>query len=251
MEDVRGASGFMNKYDILIVGSGLFGATVAYRLSKAGKKVLVLEKREHLGGNVYCEKVEGINVHKYGAKGFKGNTHDKRLVVGGCVGNGSAEVVLRIAHRGAGVLVGRFKGIWVLNDVAEIVELIMIGEIALDGKRVRADAVDVTSLGSLTRAPFVAQYIGCKILVFLLCFGIAVVPKVGGNISTRNEDIAAAVKQGFQLVLHGCSESLELQWENAATSHLGLFLLAEDEVNGLTTAVCSRRVLVFKGFIAA
>ena len=58
------------KYDYLIVGSGLFGATVANRLKKEGKKVLVLEKRKHIGGNVYTEKVEGINVHKYGAHIF-------------------------------------------------------------------------------------------------------------------------------------------------------------------------------------
>ena len=57
-------------YDYLIVGSGLFGATVANRLKKEGKKVLVLEKRNHIGGNVYTEKVEGINVHKYGAHIF-------------------------------------------------------------------------------------------------------------------------------------------------------------------------------------
>lgn len=64
-------------FDYLIVGSGLFGATFAYRARKAGKKVLVLEKREHLGGNVYCEKVEGINVHKYGAHIF--HTSDKSV----------------------------------------------------------------------------------------------------------------------------------------------------------------------------
>ena len=58
------------KYDYLIVGSGLFGATVANRLKKEGKKVLVLEKRNHIGGNVYTENVEGINVHKYGAHIF-------------------------------------------------------------------------------------------------------------------------------------------------------------------------------------
>lgn len=57
-------------YDYLIVGSGLFGATFAYRAHKAGKKVLVIEKRPHLGGNVYCEEIEGINVHKYGAHIF-------------------------------------------------------------------------------------------------------------------------------------------------------------------------------------
>ena len=56
----------MRKYDYLIVGSGLFGATFAYKATKAGKKCLVIDKRLHLGGNVYCEKIEGINVHKYG-----------------------------------------------------------------------------------------------------------------------------------------------------------------------------------------
>ena len=58
------------KYDYLIVGSGLFGATFAYFAKKAGKKCLVIDKRPQLGGNVYCEKVEGINVHKYGAHIF-------------------------------------------------------------------------------------------------------------------------------------------------------------------------------------
>lgn len=58
------------KYDYLIVGSGLFGATFAYRAHKAGKKCLVIDKRTQLGGNVYCECVEGINVHKYGAHIF-------------------------------------------------------------------------------------------------------------------------------------------------------------------------------------
>lgn len=58
------------KYDYLIVGSGLFGATFAYRAKKAGKKCLVIDKRSHLGGNVFCEQVEGINVHKYGAHIF-------------------------------------------------------------------------------------------------------------------------------------------------------------------------------------
>ena len=58
------------KYDYLIVGSGLFGSTIANRLKKEGKKVLVIEKRNHIGGNVYTENVEGINVHKYGAHIF-------------------------------------------------------------------------------------------------------------------------------------------------------------------------------------
>lgn len=60
-------------YDYLIVGSGLFGAVFAYRAKNAGKKVLVVEKRRHVGGNIYCEKVEGINVHKYGAHIFHTN----------------------------------------------------------------------------------------------------------------------------------------------------------------------------------
>lgn len=60
----------MKQYDYLIVGSGLFGATFAYKARKAGKKCLVIDKRPHLGGNVYCESIEGINVHKYGAHIF-------------------------------------------------------------------------------------------------------------------------------------------------------------------------------------
>lgn len=60
----------MAHYDYLIVGSGLFGATFAYRAKQAGKKCLVIDKRPHLGGNVYCEKTEGIYVHKYGAHIF-------------------------------------------------------------------------------------------------------------------------------------------------------------------------------------
>ena len=59
-----------NKYDFLIVGSGLFGSVFAYRANKVGKRCLVIDKRPHLGGNVYCDKVEGINVHKYGAHIF-------------------------------------------------------------------------------------------------------------------------------------------------------------------------------------
>ena len=52
----------MKKYDYLIVGSGLFGATFAYKASRFGKKSLVIDKRPQLGGNVYCEYVEGINL---------------------------------------------------------------------------------------------------------------------------------------------------------------------------------------------
>ena len=57
-------------YDYLIVGSGLYGATFAYKARQAGKKCLVIDKRPHTGGNVYCENIEGINVHKYGAHIF-------------------------------------------------------------------------------------------------------------------------------------------------------------------------------------
>lgn len=57
-------------YDYLIVGSGLYGSICAYELSKMGYKVLVIDKREHIGGNIYTENIEGINVHKYGAHIF-------------------------------------------------------------------------------------------------------------------------------------------------------------------------------------
>ena len=60
----------MKKYDYLIVGSGLFGATFAHLAHKQGKTCLVIDKRPHLGGNIYCENIEGINVHKYGAHIF-------------------------------------------------------------------------------------------------------------------------------------------------------------------------------------
>lgn len=63
-------------YDYLIVGSGLFGATFAYRAKQLGKKCLVIDKRNHLGGNVYCENIEGINVHKYGAHIFHTNNKE-------------------------------------------------------------------------------------------------------------------------------------------------------------------------------
>ena len=67
----------MTKFDYLIVGSGLFGAVFAYRATRAGKKCLVIDKRAHLGGNVYCENIEGINVHKYGAHIF--HTSNKQV----------------------------------------------------------------------------------------------------------------------------------------------------------------------------
>jgi len=64
-------------YDYIIVGSGLFGSVFAHEARKAGKKVKIIEKRAHLGGNVYCENIEGINVHKYGAHIF--HTSDKEI----------------------------------------------------------------------------------------------------------------------------------------------------------------------------
>lgn len=67
----------MIHYDYLIVGSGLFGATFAYRAKRMGKKCLVIDKRPHLGGNVYCENIERINVHKYGAHIF--HTSNKKI----------------------------------------------------------------------------------------------------------------------------------------------------------------------------
>lgn len=65
------------KYDYLIVGSGLYGATFAHLAAKRGKHCLVIDKRSHLGGNLYCENVEGINVHKYGAHIF--HTSNKQV----------------------------------------------------------------------------------------------------------------------------------------------------------------------------
>ncbi|MBD5584714.1 MAG: UDP-galactopyranose mutase [Clostridia bacterium] len=65
------------KYDYLIVGAGLYGAVFAHEAKKAGKKVLVIDKRKNVAGNIYTEEVEGINVHKYGAHIF--HTNDKRV----------------------------------------------------------------------------------------------------------------------------------------------------------------------------
>ena len=64
-------------YNFLIVGSGLYGATIAQKIKEAGKSVLVIDKRSNVGGNVYTENVEGINVHKYGAHIF--HTNDKNV----------------------------------------------------------------------------------------------------------------------------------------------------------------------------
>jgi UDP-galactopyranose mutase len=60
----------MKSYDYLIIGAGLYGATFAYKAMQQGKRCLVIDKRSHLGGNIYCENIEGINVHKYGAHIF-------------------------------------------------------------------------------------------------------------------------------------------------------------------------------------
>ena len=65
------------KYDYLIVGTGLFGAVSAYLLSQKGKKCLLIDKRPHIGGNVYTEEIKGINVHKYGAHIF--HTSNKKV----------------------------------------------------------------------------------------------------------------------------------------------------------------------------
>ena len=60
----------MKKYDYLIVGAGLFGAVFAHEATKKGKTCLVIDKRDHIGGNIYTEEVEGIQVHRYGAHIF-------------------------------------------------------------------------------------------------------------------------------------------------------------------------------------
>ena len=67
----------MKSYDYIIVGAGLYGAVCAQQLVKKGKSVLVIEKRNNIGGNIYTENIEGINVHKYGAHIF--HTSDKEV----------------------------------------------------------------------------------------------------------------------------------------------------------------------------
>lgn len=67
----------MKKYDYLVVGAGPFGSIFAYEASKRGKRVKVIDKRNHVGGNMYCESIEGINVHKYGAHIF--HTSNKKV----------------------------------------------------------------------------------------------------------------------------------------------------------------------------
>lgn len=65
------------KYDYLVVGAGLYGAVFAHEAKKKGKKCLVIDKRDHIAGNIYCEEIEGINVHKYGAHIF--HTSNKKI----------------------------------------------------------------------------------------------------------------------------------------------------------------------------
>ena len=65
------------KYDYLIVGAGLYGAVMAHELHQRGKKCLVIDRRDHIAGNIYCEDIEGIHVHKYGAHIF--HTSDKKI----------------------------------------------------------------------------------------------------------------------------------------------------------------------------
>lgn len=67
----------MKEYDYLIIGAGLYGSVFAYKAKQAGKKTLVIDKRPHIGGNLYCENIEGINVHKYGAHIF--HTSNKKV----------------------------------------------------------------------------------------------------------------------------------------------------------------------------
>ena len=73
------------QYDYLLVGSGLFAGVFAYYAKKAGKTCLVLEKREHAGGNIYCENIEGINVHRYGAHIFHTSNKEVWNFVNGLV----------------------------------------------------------------------------------------------------------------------------------------------------------------------
>ena len=67
----------MNRYDYILVGSGLYSGVINYLARREGKKCLVIEKRDHIGGNVYCEDMEGIHVHKYGAHIF--HTSNKKV----------------------------------------------------------------------------------------------------------------------------------------------------------------------------
>ena len=67
----------MKEFDYLIVGAGLFGAVFAHEANQSGKRCLVIDKRKHTGGNIYCEDIDGIHVHKYGAHIF--HTDNKKI----------------------------------------------------------------------------------------------------------------------------------------------------------------------------
>ena len=67
----------LKKYDYLIIGSGLFGSVFVHEAKKSGKKCLIVERRNHIGGNIYCEQKNGINIHKYGAHIF--HTSNKKV----------------------------------------------------------------------------------------------------------------------------------------------------------------------------
>lgn len=73
---VQNIGGYNMAYDYLVVGAGLFGSVFAHEANKRGKTCLVIDKRPHIGGNVYCEEIEGINVHKYGAHIFHTSNKD-------------------------------------------------------------------------------------------------------------------------------------------------------------------------------
>ena len=66
----------MNKYDYLVVGAGLYGSVFAHEMAKRGKRVLVIDRRNHIGGNCYTERINEINVHKYGAHIFRTSRKD-------------------------------------------------------------------------------------------------------------------------------------------------------------------------------
>jgi UDP-galactopyranose mutase len=66
----------LKKYDYLIVGAGLFGSTFAFEAKKRGKNCIVIDRRNHIGGNTFCNSIEGINVHKYGAHIFHTNNKE-------------------------------------------------------------------------------------------------------------------------------------------------------------------------------
>ena len=73
VNEIHNEASMAHQYDYLIVGAGLYGATFAEQMHKAGKKVIVIDKRNHVAGNIYTEAVEGIQIHRYGAHIFHTN----------------------------------------------------------------------------------------------------------------------------------------------------------------------------------